>query len=917
MQVINVKTGKPEELDPVGITEGLASGTHIPAGGQGVLFNPEGNLVFVPGEDVAENVYKYGYKVPNPDELRKAGRDFTYGTDTAQLQAGLAGAARGGTFGISDLLAVKTGLTSPEHLSALKEYYPGTSIAGEIAGALGTAFIPVSPVGALVKGARAAEAMAVGKAAAALPAAKAADVIAKAAVETGGKALGGAIEGMAFGLGQTVSEAALGDPDLTAEKVMANIGYGGLMGGALGATFHVGSIGVKKAYEKAKNVYGDLYESLIGKRVFKPVTEAPPVPGLEVPGEVPGEAAAPMTEQVFEPGPVTKFAAKVASGFSGKPEAEILENIANKMDPTKVVLTSAEKAAMVKQFTNNVQDLYKSLDSVSRRVSTKFRPQETATLLEETELYGPLRQLQVMQDDIKAAVAKIDAEPELYSKNIRRKLEMWSERLDKKPIESFKNANDVFKEIDLFKSRLDKMSKYEKRLEAVGNIVEADTISEIVSPLASKLRAGLEMPEIWGEAGARQAAYNNKISQFLRAKKGLERYLMAKVEGISTRPIMEVDPVKVNTFFNMVNEERSKFRNRAVMNYFKAGRELIEEIEKTAGKVPSEKLDVNALRQFVEKTSDEALKAKTVVEDAFGGFGYFRDLMDAARSGGLTGMAAQIGTAFTKPEFIINRLANIESISRKTSQAVEKSSKFIFEKVKPPTKGAGIIIEKETTGQRTERYKKAIEKLKNLSDVPDSMLNDLDNATRETFEYAPKISQGLQLAAVRATGFLLSKMPQSPDKGILDEPYEPSQAQIITFMRYNDVVNNPLIALQQLEDNYVPRETLETLKTVYPSLYADMKQSIIGQLTDKIAGGKVDLPYQKRVVLSQFLEMPLDSSFRPDIMAKNQQSLAVIGQKAEAKEAEQRAVRPSQTGLGKVSLSSRNQTSLEKVASRA
>jgi DNA-binding beta-propeller fold protein YncE len=62
MQVINVKTGKPEELDPVGITEGLASGTHIPAAGQGVLFNPEGNLVFVPGEDVAENVYKYGYK---------------------------------------------------------------------------------------------------------------------------------------------------------------------------------------------------------------------------------------------------------------------------------------------------------------------------------------------------------------------------------------------------------------------------------------------------------------------------------------------------------------------------------------------------------------------------------------------------------------------------------------------------------------------------------------------------------------------------------------------------------------------------------------------------------------------------------------------------------------------------------------
>lgn len=919
MQVLNVKTGKPEELDPVAITEGLASGTHVPAGGQGVLFNPEGGLVFVPGEDVAENIQRYGYKIPQPDELRKAGRDFTYGTDTAAAQAALAAAARGGTFGVSDFLATKTGLTSPEHLSALKEYYPNLSVGAEIGGALlGAALpVPISPVAALVKGTRAVEAAAVGRAAAALPASKAADVIAKTAIETGGKALGGAIEGMAFGLGQTVSEAALGDPDLNAEKIMANVGYGGLLGGALGATFHVGSIGVKKAYEKAKNIYGDLYENLIGKRVFKEVSEAPPDLSGEPPTGGPGEAAAPIIEQVFEPGPATKLAAKAASVFSGTPEAEILENLSNKLDPTKTVLTTAEKDAMVKQFGQNVDDLYKSLDSVSRRVSTKFRPQETATLLADTELYGPLRQLQVMQSDIKDAIAKIKAEPELYSNNIRRKLEMWAERLDKKPIESFKNANEVFQEIDLFKSRLDKISKYEKRLEAMGNVVEADTISEIISPLASKIRSGLENPEIWGEAGARQAAYNNKISQFLRAKKGLERYLMSKVEGIGTRPIMEVDPVKINTFFNQINDNRAKFRNRAVMNYFKAGRELIEEIEKTAGKVPSEKLDVNALRQFVETTSEQALKAKSVVEDSFGGYGFFRDLMDAARSGGLTGIAAQIGTAFTKPENIINTLSNLEKMSRKTSQAVEKTSKFIFEKVRPPTKGAGIILEKEAPKQRTERYQKAIERLKNLSEVPDKLLNDLDNSTRETFEYAPKISQGLQLAAVRATSFLQSKIPQSPDKGILDQPYEPSQAQIVTFMRYNDMVDNPLIALKQLEDNYVPRETLETLKTVYPSLYADMKQSLVGQLVDKMAGGKVDLPYQKRVVLSQFLEMPLDSSFRPEIIGRNQETLAVIANEAAKKEIAQDAVRATQTGLGKVSLSDRKQTGLEKVVSRA
>jgi len=925
MQLINAKTGKPEELDPIKITEGLASGTHLPPPGQGVLINPNSELVFVPAEDVPENVYKYGYKIPSPDDLRKIGRDFTYNTDSAMLQAGLAGAARGGTFGASDYLAVKTGLTSPEHLSALKEYYPTTSTLGEIGGAVGTAFIPGGPVGLLVKGARAAEAAAIGKVASALPAKAAANLIAKTAVETGGKALGGAIEGMAFGLGQSVSEAALGDPDLNAEKVMANIGYGGLMGGALGATFHVGSLGAKKALEGAKSAYSKAYEWLVGKPVVKQVGEVPPSAFESVGGEAgemaeglagAPEPAGPTTETTFEPGIGTRLAAKVSSVTSGVPEEEILANLQAKMDPNKIVLTTAEKDALVKQFTTNIDDIYKNLDKLSKRVSTKFRPQETSKLLEDTELYAPLRQLQGLQDDLKSAVAKIEAEPELYSKNVKRKLELFSERLDRKPLESYKKADEVFKEIDLIKSRLDKMQKFEKRLETMGNVVEADTISDIISPLASKLRSGLEMQDVWGEAAARQSAYNNKISEFLRAKKGLEKYLMTKVEGVSTRPIVEVDPTKANTFFNQINDNRAKFRNRAVVNFLKTGRELIDEIEKTSGNVPGQPLDVAGIRNFVETTADQAMKAKDVVSNAFGGYGFFRDLMDAAKSGGLGGVAAQIGTAFTNPDFLINRLSGIEKIARKTDSAVEKTAKFIFEKVKPPIKGAGIII-KESPKDRTERYKKTIERLKNLSDVPDAMLNDLDAATRETFEYAPRISQGLQLAAVRATTFLQSKIPQPPDKGILDTPYEPSQAQIVTFMRYHDAVDNPLIALRQLEENYVPKETIETLQTVYPSLYGEMKTSLVNELANKMTKGKVDLPYQRRVVLSQFLQMPLDSSMRPDIIARNQEQLSIIGQKAEANEAAQQAVAPTQTGLGKVSLAGRSETGLEKVISRA
>jgi hypothetical protein len=136
-------------------------------------------------------------------------------------------------------------------------------------------------------------------------------------------------------------------------------------------------------------------------------------------------------------------------------------------------------------------------------------------------------------------------------------------------------------------------------------------------------------------------------------------------------------------------------------------------------------------------------------------------------------------------------------------------------------------------------------------------------------------------------------------------------------MRYADAVENPLIALKQLEENAVNGETLETLKTVYPSLYGDMKSQIVASMADKMASGKIDLPYQRRVVLSKFLEMPLDSSFRPEIVARNQAALATLAAKEEAKEEAQASIKPSQAGASKVSLSSRSQSITEKVSSRA
>jgi hypothetical protein len=97
-------------------------------------------------------------------------------------------------------------------------------------------------------------------------------------------------------------------------------------------------------------------------------------------------------------------------------------------------------------------------------------------------------------------------------------------------------------------------------------------------------------------------------------------------------------------------------------------------------------------------------------------------------------------------------------------------------------------------------------------------------------------------------------------------------------------------------------------------LYAQLKTQILEGLTDKLEKGKVNVPYQRRVVLSRFLDMPLDSSFKPDLIGRNQLALNKLSAEKQTEEAQ---AKTTQAGLKEVSLSDRSKTGLEKVTSRA
>lgn len=152
------------------------------------------------------------------------------------LAAGALGAARGASLGLSDQFLTKSGLVKPETLREIKERNETASLLGEAAGTIAplvTSAGSLAPVTGAAKLGTAVE----GAFARILAEKGSKGLVKNILAKTIPKAAGSAVEGSAYGLGQLLSEDALGTAELNAENALAHAGVGALLGGTVGGMF--------------------------------------------------------------------------------------------------------------------------------------------------------------------------------------------------------------------------------------------------------------------------------------------------------------------------------------------------------------------------------------------------------------------------------------------------------------------------------------------------------------------------------------------------------------------------------------------------------------------------------------------------------------------------------------------------------
>lgn len=796
---------------------------------------------------------------------------------------GIAGAealARGASLGASDVALTELGISTPEAIQKYKEANPLASFAGEVVGS----GVPI----ALTEGAAAPLAL--------------------------GKIGTGALVGGVLGAGTVISDAALGDPNLNAQKILADIGTGVLAGAGFGAL------------EKGIAALPALLRGT--------AKEAPKLE--EAIAAVPKTGVQPTTlEQIQKSNEqAIKYGGETLASEAGPALDDALSRVAlkNTIDPwQRAMLDDPELMAEGKAIRQSPSEMGQAI-----------RARETMQRKELLELTD--NAIESIAPGRAASATEVEA-GERAGKILTDQIE--KNRRELGPV--FKTLNKI--ELDPNEDTLDGMMRAMiKRVPNVSKIFDAEAATPyVLKPYTTAMGLDRSTYNTIKEALEGLADNPNDFNTLRNIRKGMGQNIDFAKGGDAAREIMQLKAGAMDYLQEQLEKPgyslnvRNAFRDYAINE---KNADIIEGLGIKAGKPLEKVLDkifantetVKAARDIAgqegfdqilsdymslsrEAATDPATKAfssakwstflnKTkpdvlneafsaaperlqrlrdvnlitrVVPDAAPGnpSGTAPTLMRLFKENGIDPLkwksdaiklvkdwleerqkARQVNSYLSGETTKISQLKMIHSIAMRTGEKISGGAKAVW----------GSPLPKALAIEGAERlsdnsYQSHVDRLKQLTGNPEAMAKHLGDSTFNLSQAAPNVAQGIQSTMARGIQFLASKIPQVQGQFLLSQPEKPSQEQKQKFGRYLNAVDKPLSAIAQVKNVTLTPETMEALQTVHPDLLNEMRKEVMSHFS---ADKAEKLTYAQKAAISQFLGQPLSSNMTIQTTLSNQ-----------------------------------------------
>jgi hypothetical protein len=935
---------------------------------------PDGDF-YVVEKSGLNSALKNGYVIPPNEEIEKKIKLDEAGSGINPLIAGAESAASAATFGLSREAENALGITTPEDQALRQEANPIASGIGTAAGivapliatggasgaaraGLGAADL-LNPIGAVAKlGTRITESALPGVAKVTAGLAETSPRIANIINRGTAGAVGGAAEGALFGVGQSIDEHALGDPEALGEHLISNVGVNALLGGAMSGLFQ-GIGGAIQGRNLGKNL-----DSLN----VNTIDEAMPSTGAIVdPPSFVGVKPTSLDE-------IKKATDKAkASGVSLElPEAAVLDDALSRVemehpihplqrgslndqmsrDTYRASKELGEDGQALRNFEGlQKRELIQKTDDIINELSPSVAPttdkiQAGDSLVKAFEAtYEPEKKA---AGQLVAAAKKLSGEGfdhlngvvEAFTKDnpkIAQMFKMTDDGLSVVPYDT--SMGFTKKTYSSIRDAVKALRKNPQDFEALFNIrkgltndIDAITNMETKSEVSSLRRVMMDyIQELVDKSqypdlreGFRRYAINEKNRELLGLQKMLPEEIINKTfrnsESVSAaKQILSKDSFNeaVSNWIARAKSEATdngKFSSNKFNTWLKNNEvELKIAFEENPQKLQKLK-DITTIQRIIpdDASINPSGTAKTLVRllseaKTFGEMGSGVSSFIKSKTFDLAkeyAARADIERSLSGRSSNAINFNKLKEITQKAGKAIETTARQVFsDKGQAALIGLGISLDKK----QQKETEKTMEKIQEITSDPEKLMNALDTNTKELYNFAPATTQAAQKAMIAQFKYLSSKIPKPINQKILSPKYVPSKSQIMKFNGYLNTVKQPASVMRGIKHGMVTSDQMETLKVVYPQLLSQMQMAVMEQLSDHLSNDK-QIPYRTKLGLSQFLERPLDNSMTQESIAMNQ-----MNTQGQMQNDEDGMIKPTSKGMASLSEDSRTQTGLQKL----
>jgi hypothetical protein len=838
--------------------------------------NTDGETVRIPKAQ-SQDAVAQGFTTPSDEQVAKYKVDARNAGVGGALKSAAEGAASTLLPGIAPTLERAAGV-NPEDIESRERTHPWAHAAGTAAAVVGGSLVgdEAGAVGAISKAGRGVEGLIKGGGE---------GVVRRIAAKTAGSA----VEGALYSTGNVLNEAALGDPNLTAQSALSEVGLGAILGGGLGGLVGSAEESLPAVVRSARDATRSLRDTIIEKY--------PQLHGVVSGG---GEAA----------------------------EADAAAAMSNRHVDVRGGSSDQEARELVK----GLNDQHQAVEAATRDAFSEYRPAEVQ-LAASANPVTARAEFQKVADKLDATISQMRETPELYPARYAKKLEGFAEGL-KRDLASDTPPEEIYKRLTQLNQNFDTQIKF-------GKMVAAEDLDaqSAVRTLRGAVKDSLENASVWGEAAERQAAFNRAFSERRTATDNLMKKLGKKVIVRGGRLEQRFDPVKVNTFLNQAEELRGGETRQLLQEYQDKTAALVDEIEHSSRAAPGSGFE----RQGLDELGEQNVKGVEDVRQRRGLLAQLEEMRKQPKGDGGMGFAVGalsnvpvVGHAIagtyaaaksakglyrmaTNPVEAAATLAKLERAGARVSSAIDTAvGTLVRGSVKASYIGRGEVAaglassfsKGHDDGARA--YQKRVDLLQKLSD-PQALMGHVSQGMNGLQSHAPQTALATAATQSRAIAFLASKVEQHPPQGPLDPKWTPSPTEVATFNRYAEAVDNPLGIIKQAAAGTITPEAVEAVRTVYPELYQQVVKTVTEKLSARMASGET-VPYASKLGLTALVGTPMDATMTPGSVAAAQ--LVWGGTQPQTKtQGVPGAIKPSK-GMGKLDVSNRSLTGMQQSQQR-